>query len=100
VIRPKLQIPRFARNDKDCAPDALSGEKQTGLERNILPSARSPQLVGAPMFPICPVLVSPPRHWTRQEDLIREAIEFHLEGLRQHGYVIPVPSATTEYITV
>jgi predicted RNase H-like HicB family nuclease len=34
------------------------------------------------------------------KDLIREAVEFHLEGMRQHGDAIPVPSATTEYITV
>lgn len=32
--------------------------------------------------------------------LIREAMGLHLEGMRQHGYTIPVPSATTEYITV
>lgn len=32
--------------------------------------------------------------------LIREAIDFHLEGMREHGDQIPVPSATTEYITV
>jgi predicted RNase H-like HicB family nuclease len=34
------------------------------------------------------------------KDLIREAIEFHLEGMRQHGDAIPDPSAKTEYITV
>lgn len=34
------------------------------------------------------------------KDLIREAIEFHLEGMRQHGEVIPAPSATTEFISV
>ena len=34
------------------------------------------------------------------KELIREAIDFHLEGMRQHGEPIPVPSATTEYITV
>jgi predicted RNase H-like HicB family nuclease len=34
------------------------------------------------------------------KELIREAIEFHLEGMRQHGDAIPTPSATTEYITV
>jgi predicted RNase H-like HicB family nuclease len=33
-------------------------------------------------------------------DLIREAVEFHLEGMRQHGEEIPKPSATTEFITV
>ena len=34
------------------------------------------------------------------KNLIREAIEFHLEGVREHGDAVPVPSATTEYITV
>ena len=34
------------------------------------------------------------------KQLIREAIEFHLEGMRQHGEAIPVPSTQTEYITV
>jgi len=34
------------------------------------------------------------------KDLIREAMEFHLEGMRQHGDPIPAPSAITEYITV
>jgi predicted RNase H-like HicB family nuclease len=34
------------------------------------------------------------------KDLIREAIEFHPEGMRERGDPIPAPSATTEYITV
>jgi predicted RNase H-like HicB family nuclease len=34
------------------------------------------------------------------KELIREAVEFHLEGMREHGDAIPAPSATTEYITV
>jgi len=34
------------------------------------------------------------------KELIREAMEFHLEGMREHGDAIPTPSATTEYITV
>ena len=34
------------------------------------------------------------------KELIREAMEFHLEGMRQHGDTIPAPSAITEYITV
>ncbi len=33
-------------------------------------------------------------------ELIRDAIEFHLEGIRQRGDAIPEPAATTEYITV
>ena len=34
------------------------------------------------------------------KQLIREAMEFHLQGMREHGDPIPAPSATTEYITV
>lgn len=34
------------------------------------------------------------------KELMREAIDFHLEGMREHGDPIPAPAATTEYITV
>ena len=32
--------------------------------------------------------------------LIKDAIEFHLEGIRQEGQAIPLPSSFTEYIEV
>lgn len=32
--------------------------------------------------------------------LIREAIEFHLEGLKQEGQPIPAPSSTSELVEV
>lgn len=34
------------------------------------------------------------------ESLIREAIEFHLAGLRDDGVVIPPPSSKVEYVDV
>ena len=34
------------------------------------------------------------------EQLIREAIEFHLTGLREDGVPIPQPSCQVEYIEV
>ena len=34
------------------------------------------------------------------KQLVREAVEFHLEGLRESGEAIPEPSVQTEYITV
>ena len=34
------------------------------------------------------------------KELIRDAVELHLEGMREHGGAIPAPNATTEYITV
>lgn len=39
---------------------------------------------------------------TRSEvlQLIREAIEFHLEGLREGGHPLPIPSSTAEYVEV
>lgn len=30
--------------------------------------------------------------------LIREAVEFHIEGLRQHGEPVPEPSSLCEYV--
>jgi len=34
------------------------------------------------------------------KQLIREAIEFHFDGMRKHGDPVPLPSSQTEYITV
>jgi predicted RNase H-like HicB family nuclease len=34
------------------------------------------------------------------EKLIREAIEFQLEGRRKDGLVIPAPTSRVEYITI
>jgi predicted RNase H-like HicB family nuclease len=34
------------------------------------------------------------------EKLIKEAIEFHLEGLRQEGAPVPHPTSVAEYIDV
>lgn len=34
------------------------------------------------------------------KELIREALEFHLQGMRENGETIPEPSTTTEYISV
>ena len=34
------------------------------------------------------------------EALIREAIEFHLEGLREDGLTIPNPSTVAQYVEV
>jgi predicted RNase H-like HicB family nuclease len=34
------------------------------------------------------------------ETEIREAIEFHIEGLREDGCVVPAPSSQVEYIDI
>jgi predicted RNase H-like HicB family nuclease len=34
------------------------------------------------------------------EELIREAIEFHLSGLRDDGVPIPQPSSQVDYVDV
>ena len=33
------------------------------------------------------------------KELIREALDFHLEGMKLHGDPIPEPSAVTEYVS-
>jgi predicted RNase H-like HicB family nuclease len=37
---------------------------------------------------------------TREEvrELIKEAIDFHIRGLREHGEPVPVPSSESEFI--
>ena len=39
---------------------------------------------------------------TREEtlQLIKEAIEFHLEGLHEHGEPVPPPASRVEYVEV
>jgi predicted RNase H-like HicB family nuclease len=39
---------------------------------------------------------------TREEalQLIREAIEFHIEGLKQDGSPIPAPSSDSEFVEI
>lgn len=39
---------------------------------------------------------------TREEtlQLIREAVELHIESLREHGGPLPEPASTTEYVQV
>jgi predicted RNase H-like HicB family nuclease len=39
---------------------------------------------------------------TREEvlELIREAIELHITGLREQGSPVPEPASTTEYVQV
>ena len=34
------------------------------------------------------------------EQLIREAVEFHLEGLKEDGILAPSPSALAQYVDV
>ena len=37
---------------------------------------------------------------TETEQLIQEAVEFHLEGLREDGVRVPEPSAVAHYVEV
>ena len=34
------------------------------------------------------------------KQLIREAVDFHIEGMKEHGETVPEPSVITEYLTV
>jgi predicted RNase H-like HicB family nuclease len=54
-------------------------------------SANSPDLPGC---------TSTGRTWDEVENDMHEAIEFHLEGLREEGYPIPQPSSAPAYVEV
>ena len=54
-------------------------------------SAYSPDLPGC---------ISTGQTWDEVESNMHEAIEFHLEGLREEGYPIPEPSSASAYVEV
>jgi len=50
--------------------------------------------------PDLPGVITTGRTKKETQQLIREAIEFHLEGLREDNQPIPEPSASAEVVTV
>ena len=50
--------------------------------------------------PDLPGVVTTGRTKEKAKELIREAIEFHLEGLREDKPPIPEPAASAEVVTV
>jgi predicted RNase H-like HicB family nuclease len=50
--------------------------------------------------PDLPGCVAAGETWEEALNLIREAIAFHLEGMRLHGESIPEPTSTCEYVEV
>jgi predicted RNase H-like HicB family nuclease len=54
----------------------------------------------AAYVPDLPGVVTTGRTKEETQQLIREAIEFHLEGLREDKLPIPEPSASAEVVTV
>jgi predicted RNase H-like HicB family nuclease len=60
---------------------------------------KNPIAAGEPM-PDLPGLGAAGATLDEVKQLIREAIDFHLEGIREHGDPIPEPSAVTEYVSV
>ena len=63
----------------------------------VIEKAKSNYSAYVPDLPGC---VAAGRTVSEVEVRIREAIELHLEGLRQEGYVVPEPSSSVEYIEV
>lgn len=51
-------------------------------------------------IPDLPGCVAVGESWEEVEAEIREAIGFHLEGMRQDGLPVPQPSSRVEYVEV
>ncbi len=49
--------------------------------------------------PDLPGCISTGKTLAEAEQLMKEAIEFHLEGLREDGLPIPEPTTTADYVT-
>ena len=54
----------------------------------------------AAYVPDLPGVITTAQTKEKAQQLIREAIEFHLEGLREDNLPIPQPSASAEVVTV
>ena len=50
--------------------------------------------------PDLPGCVAVGETFAENERLIREAVEFHLEGLREDGIPVPAPSTVAQYVEV
>ncbi|MGH9492769.1 MAG: type II toxin-antitoxin system HicB family antitoxin [Terriglobales bacterium] len=50
--------------------------------------------------PDLPGCVATARTLEKTKKLIREAIELHIESLKQHGERVPEPTTVSDYITV
>ena len=50
--------------------------------------------------PDLPGCVAAAESETEVRQLIREAIEFHIEGLREHGEPVPVPNSSSAIVEV
>lgn len=50
--------------------------------------------------PDLPGCVTTGKTFSETERLIREAIEFHIEGMKLHGEVIPEPTTAAQYVEV
>ena len=50
--------------------------------------------------PDLPGCVAVGETFAETERLIREAVEFHLEGLREDGIPVPEPSTVAQYVEV
>ena len=60
---------------------------------------RGPTSVGA-YVPDLPGCVAVAESQAEVEILIREAIEFHIEGLRDEGRPLPEPTSTSQFVTI
>jgi hypothetical protein len=64
------------------------------------PSLSKVKRASAPTLPICPGALLPVLRVMRSSDLIQEAIEFHIEGLKEAGDPIPEPTSSIEFVEV
>lgn len=60
---------------------------------------RGPTSFG-PYVPDLPGCVAVAESQAEVETLIREAIEFHVEGLRDEGRSLPEPTSTSRFVTI
>ena len=110
-LRSQLSQSPFASADRMAVTDRMArqvmgyplpsaGRSQALTPCVTLSSLRRAIEITRPTFPICPGCVSVGDTVEEVKVEIREAIEFHLEGMREDEFPIPEPSSQAEYVEV
>ena len=93
-----LRLPRFARNDKKCLYSQTK-RMMCDMYRYLVVFEKVGNNYSA-YSPDIPGCIATGSTRDEAEKNIREAISFHIEGLKEDGLPLPEPASFTEYVEV
>jgi predicted RNase H-like HicB family nuclease len=92
------RAPAFGHSQRDSEQYIQTGRLEMSMKYAVV-IEKSETGFGA-YVPDLPGCVAVGETLAETERLIREAVEFHLEGLREDGIPVPEPSTVTQYVEI